>query len=147
MTNVTIVGNLVDAPELRFTSGGQAVASFTIAENKRVKDGDEWKDGAPTFWRCNIWREAAEDAAESLVKGLRVIAFGEVAQRSFETCEGEKRMVTEVTVSELGPSLRYATAKVLKSGGSKPKPPADDPWGAAPAAGEWGNPDDSTPPF
>lgn len=135
MTNVTIIGNLVDAPELRFTPGGMAVASFTIAENKRIKKNAEWVDAEPVFWRCNIWRESAENVTDSLVKGLRVIAVGEVVQRSFETKQGEKRTVTEVTVSEVGPSLRYATAQVdktgVKGGGAKPRQPVDDPWGTS----------------
>lgn len=146
MTHVTIVGNLTDAPDLRFTAKGDAVANFTIAHTERVKENGEWVDGPKLFLRASIWREAAENAAESLTKGTRVIVTGKLRQRSFEK-DGEKRTVIEMDADELGPSLRYATAKVLKSGGSKPKPPADDPWGAAPAAGEWGNPDDSTPPF
>jgi len=131
MTNVTIIGNLTDAPELRFTAAGKAVANFTVAESSRVKDGDTWKDGPTTYWRCSLWDSAAENLAESLTKGQRVILSGEAKQRSFETNSGEKRTVIEVTVSEIGPSLRWATAKVERSGGTvKPK---DDPWASTPA--------------
>ena len=137
MTAVTIVGNLVDAPELRFTPQGKAVANFTVAESQRIKDADGWKDGPSTFWRCSIWDTIAENMTESLVKGQRVIVVGEAKQRSFETKDGEKRTVIEVTATEVGPSLKWATAKVQKTaGGSKPAPkPADDPWSAAPAIG------------
>lgn len=141
MTLVTIVGNLVDAPELRFTAQGKAVANFTVAESKRVKDGDGWKDGPSTFWRCSLWDTPAENMAESLTKGLRVIVVGEVAQRSFETNAGEKRSVFEVTATEVGPSLKWATAKVDKTGKPKAKP-AEDPWGSAPAVGA-----EEEPPF
>lgn len=143
MTQITIVGNLVDAPELRFTAAGKAVANFTVAESKRVKDGDGWKDGPSTFWRCSLWDTPAENLAESLTKGLRVIVVGDVAQRSFETNAGEKRSVFEVTATEVGPSLKWATAKVDKTGGTKQakaKPVEDDPWGSAPAVGEEGPP-------
>jgi len=132
MTQVTIVGNLIDAPELRFTPAGKAVANFVVAESQRVRDADGgWKDGDSTFWRCSIWDAQAENMAESLAKGQRVIVVGEAKQRSFENRDGEKRTVIEVTASEVGPSLRWATAKVEKTGG-KPKPkPAEDPWGVA----------------
>jgi single-strand DNA-binding protein len=148
MTQITIIGNLTDAPELRFTAQGKAVANFTVAESKRVKDGEGWKDGPSSFYRCSLWDAAAENMAESLTKGQRVIVVGELAQRSYETNAGEKRSVFEVTASEVGPSLKWATAKVEKTAGkpsgfaskpSKPDPVADDPWSSAPA--------DADPPF
>ena len=127
------------------------------------RQSNEWKDGEALFLRCNIWREAAENVAESLTRGSRVIVTGRLKQRSFETREGEKRTVMEVEVDEIGPSLRYATAKVNKAnrsggggggfgggGGSRPSAgggaPADDPWGSAPASGSFGGADDE-PPF
>lgn len=131
MTQVTIVGNLTADPELRFTPKGAAVANFTVAESSRVKDGDKWVDGPSVFWRCEIWREAAENMVESLHRGDRVVAVGEVRQRTFETSSGEKRTVTEVTCSEVGPSLKWATASVEKRGKTKPK--TDDPWGVEPS--------------
>lgn len=116
-TVITIVGNLTADPELRFTPSGAAVANFTIASTPRQFDrqSNEWKDGETLFLRCSLWREAAENIAESLTKGNRVIAQGRLVQRSFETREGEKRTVVELQVDELGPSLRYATAKVTRS--------------------------------
>ena len=112
-TVITVVGNLTADPELRFTPSGAAVASFTVASTPRTFDRQtsEWKDGDTLFLRCSIWREAAENVAESLVKGARVIVQGRLVQRSFETREGEKRTVVEMQVDEVGPSLRYATAK------------------------------------
>jgi len=139
MTAITIVGNLTDSPELRFTAAGKAVANFTVAVSKRIRDGNEWKDGPSSFYRCSLWDQAAENMTESLTKGQRVIVVGEIAQRSFETNSGEKRSVFEVTASEVGPSLKWATAKIEKTGATKPKKPADDPWNAAPA--------DDTAPF
>ena len=137
MTQITIVGNLVDSPELRFTAQGKAVANFTVAESKRVKDGNDWKDGPTTFWKCSLWDTAAENLTESMSRGQRVIVVGEVAQRSYETREGEKRSVFEVTASEVGPSVKWATAKVEKVSGNKPAPkPEDDPWTSAPAVDE-----------
>jgi single-strand DNA-binding protein len=147
-TVITVVGNLTDDPELRFTSSGIAVANFTVASTPRSfdKQSNEWKDGDALFLRCSIWRQAAENVAESLQKGARVVVQGRLKQRSYETREGEKRTVYELDVDEVGPSLRYATAKptkVNRSGGgggfggdSAPSgPPADDPWAsAAPAA-------------
>jgi single-strand DNA-binding protein len=158
-TVITVIGNLTADPELRFTPSGAAVANFTVASTPRMFDRqtNEWKDGEALFLRCNIWREAAENVAESLVSGR-------LKQRSFETREGEKRTVMELEVDEIGPSLRYATAKVNKasrSGGggggfggggggganSRPaEPPKDDPWGSAPASGSFGGADDE-PPF
>lgn len=112
-TVITVVGNLTADPELRFTPSGAAVASFTVASTPRTFDRQtsEWKDGDTLFLRCSIWREAAENVAESLTKGTRVIVQGRLVQRSFETREGEKRTVVEMQVDEVGPSLRYATAK------------------------------------
>ena len=147
-TVITVVGNLTADPELRFTPSGAAVASFTIASTPRQFDRNtnEWKDGEALFLRCSIWRQAAENCAESLTRGMRVIASGRLKQRSFETREGEKRTVIELDVEEVGPSLKYASAKVNKtqrgssggggggfgSGGGG----NDDPWGsAAPASG------------
>jgi single-strand DNA-binding protein len=169
-TTITVVGNLTADPELRFTPSGAAVANFTVASTPRIYDrqSGEWKDGEALFLRCNIWREAAENVAESLTRGTRVIVSGRLKQRSFETREGEKRTVFEVEVDEIGPSLRYATAKVNKAsrsgggggggfgagGGSRQaapaqatsSAPADDPWGSAPASGSFGGGDDE-PPF
>jgi single-strand DNA-binding protein len=173
-TTITVVGNLTADPELRFTPSGAAVANFTVASTPRIYDrqSSEWKDGEALFLRCNIWREAAENVAESLTRGSRVIVTGRLKQRSFETREGEKRTVFEVEVDEIGPSLRYATAKVNKAsrsggggggfgsgggggGGSRPAAaaaaqpssgPADDPWGSAPASGSFGGGDEE-PPF
>lgn len=167
-TIITVVGNLTADPELRFTPSGAAVANFTVASTPRIYDRQsaEWKDGEALFLRCNIWREAAENVAESLTRGARVIVTGRLKQRSFETKEGEKRTVMEVEVEEIGPSLRYATAKVNKagrgggggggfgggSGGGAPRQQGggreanDDPWGSAPGAGSFAGGDDE-PPF
>jgi len=119
-TVITVVGNLTNDPELRFTPSGQAVASFTVASTPRSLDrqSNEWKDGDPLFLRCTVWRQAAENVAETLHKGFRVIVQGRLKQRSFETREGEKRTVVELDVDEVGPSLRYATARVNKAGRS-----------------------------
>lgn len=141
--NVTVVGNLTGDPELRFTPNGQAVASFTVASTTRVLDrnSNEWKDGDTMFLRCSVWRQYAENVAESLTKGTRVIVTGRLKQRSYETKEGEKRSVVELDVDDVGPVLRNATAKVTRAtrgdsgyngGGSAPM---DDPW-AAPVASE-----------
>jgi single-strand DNA-binding protein len=160
-TVITVVGNLTADPELRFTSSGAAVASFTVASTPRTFDrqSGEWKDGEALFMRCSIWRQAAENVAESLTRGARVVVQGRLKQRSFETKEGEKRTVVELDVDEIGPSLRYATAKVNKvsrgSGGggfgggqsSGGGAPADDPWGSAPAAGGAGSGFSDEPPF
>jgi single-strand DNA-binding protein len=160
-TTITVVGNLTADPELRFTQSGAAVASFTVASTPRTFDrqSGEWKDGEALFLRCNVWRQVAENVAESLTRGSRVLVSGRLRQRSFETKEGEKRTVVELEVDEIGPSLRYATAKVNKvsrgggdsggfGGGSSSRgggAPADDPWGSAPAAGSGGFADE--PPF
>jgi single-strand DNA-binding protein len=149
-TVITVVGNLTADPELRFTPSGAAVASFTIASTPRTfdKNTNEWKDGDALFLRCSIWRQAAENVAESLQRGMRVVAQGRLRQRSYETREGEKRTVVEMEVDEVGPSLKYATAKVNRtSRGSSPGggfgssgssgsdvAPVDDPWGSAPSA-------------
>jgi single-strand DNA-binding protein len=137
-TTITIVGNLVDDPELRFTPSGAAVAKFRIASTPRIFDraSNEWKDGDSLFLTCNVWRQAAEHVAESLEKGMRVLVQGRLKQRSYETKEGEKRTVFEVEVDEVGPSLRNASAKVTKvqrsSGGgggdTAPRAAGDDPW-------------------
>ena len=142
-TIVTIVGNLTADPELRFTPSGAAVANFTVASTPRSFDrqANEWKDGEALFMRCNVWRDSAEHVAESLARGQRVIVMGRLKQRSFETKEGEKRTVIECEVDEVGPALRYATAKVTRaargdsgsSGGGQPQrrqEPAQDPWSA-----------------
>ena len=115
-TTITVVGNLTDDPELRFTPSGAAVAKFRVASTPRTMDrqSGEWKDGEPLFLQCNVWRDAAEHVAESLQRGARVIVQGRLRQRSYETREGEKRTVYELEVDEIGPSLRYATAKVQK---------------------------------
>jgi single-strand DNA-binding protein len=156
-TTVTVIGNLTADPELRFTPSGAAVASFTVASTPRTfdKQTGEWKDGEALFLRCNIWRQAAENVAESLTRGARVIVNGRLKQRSFETREGEKRTVVELDVDEIGPSLRYATAKINKvsrgsgSGGygGGQSAPADDPWGSAPPAGSGGSGFADEPPF
>ncbi len=115
-TQITIAGNLVDDPELRFTPAGQPVARFRVASTPRFRDNTsgEWKDGDSLFLTCNIWRQAAENVAESLTRGTRVIVSGRLRQRSYETKEGEKRTVYEVEVDDVGPSLRNASAKVNK---------------------------------
>jgi single-strand DNA-binding protein len=159
-TTITVVGNLTDDPELRFTPSGAAVANFTVASTPRFldKQTNEWKDGDALFLRCNIWRQAAENVAESLQRGMRVIVTGRLKQRSYETKEGEKRTVYEVEVDEVGPSMRYATAKVNKaqrsggsggfsggggSGGGSAGGGADDPWATPPPSGGFSD----EPPF
>jgi single-strand DNA-binding protein len=116
-TTITVVGNLTNDPELRFTPSGSAVANFTIASTPRTFDrqSNEWKDGETLFLRASVWREAAENVAESLTKGMRVIVNGRLKSRSYETKEGEKRTVIELEVDEIGPSLRYANAKVNRT--------------------------------
>jgi single-strand DNA-binding protein len=148
-TVITIVGNLVDDPELRFTPSGAAVAKFRIASTPRFldKQTNEWKDGESLFLTCSVWRQAAENVAESLQRGMRVIVQGRLKQRSYETKEGEKRTVYEIEADEVGPSLRNATAKVAKTtrggggGGFGAGTPDNDPWASAspaPAAGGGG---------
>ena len=149
-TTITIVGNLTADPELRFTPSGAAVANFTVASTPRTFDrqSNEWKDGETLFMRCSIWRDAAENIAESLHRGTRVIVTGRLKSRSYETKEGEKRTVIELDVDEVGPSLRYASAKVTKAerggsgggfgGGGQGGAPQSDPWatgGSAPQQG------------
>jgi single-strand DNA-binding protein len=175
-TTITVVGNLTDDPELRFTPSGAAVAKFRVASTPRTLDraSGEWKDGEPLFLSCNVWRQAAENVAESLQRGARVIVTGRLRQRSYETREGEKRTVIELEVDEIGPSLRYATAKVQKmsrssggggfgssggdggnnrgggGGGGGGGGYADDPWASATPAGGGGGSGssfDDEPPF
>ena len=162
-TTITIIGNLVDDPDLRFTPSGAAVANFRIASTPRTFDRqtNEWKDGETLFMTCAVWRQAAENVAESLQRGMRVIVQGRLKSRSFETREGEKRTVFEIDVDEVGPSLRSATAKVTRAsrsggeggysggqgggqgggysgggGGQQQTQPASDPWAtSAPAGG------------
>ena len=116
-TVITVVGNLTADPELRFTPSGAAVANFTVASTPRNFDrqSGEWKDGEALFMRCNVWRQAAENVAETLTRGMRVMVSGRLKQRSYETREGEKRTVVELEVDEVGPSLKYATAKVTRA--------------------------------
>ena len=173
-TVITVVGNLTADPELRFTPSGAAVANFTVASTPRTfdKNSNEWKDGEALFLRCSVWRQAAENVAESLHRGTAVIVQGRLKQRSYETKEGEKRTVYELDVEELGPSLKFATAKVTKasrggggggggsygggggggggnSGGASrsgsSSGPSDDPWATPPAGGGGGWSDE--PPF
>ncbi|MET8851974.1 single-stranded DNA-binding protein [Amycolatopsis sp. NPDC004625] len=116
-TTVTVVGNLTNDPELRFTPAGAAVANFTVASTPRLYDRESgtWRDGDAMFLRCSLWRQYAENVAESLVRGTHVVVQGRLRQRSFDTKEGEKRTVMELDVEEIGPALRYATAKVTKA--------------------------------
>jgi single-strand DNA-binding protein len=161
---ITVIGNLTEDPELRFTPSGAAVAKFRVASTPRVLDRqtNEWKDGEPLFLACNIWRQAAENVAESLQKGSRVIVSGRLRQRSYETREGEKRTVMELEVDEIGPSLKYATAKVQKmqrssggggygsSGGGGNAGGGggfDDPWASAAPTGGGSGGYDEEPPF
>ena len=171
-TLITVVGNLTDDPELRFTPSGAAVANFTVASTPRNfdKNSNEWVDGEAMFLRCSIWRQAAENVAESLQRGMRVVVHGRLKARTYETREGEKRTVFEIDVEEIGPSLKFATAKVNRTsrqgggggysggGGGAPQTggqggqpaAANDPWatpapaasgGGAPAAADpWGAP-------
>lgn len=133
-TPITIIGNLTADPEMRYTPQGLPVARFTVASTPRTFDrqANEWKDGDSLFLACNAWRQLAENAAESLQRGMRVIVTGRLKQRSYETKEGEKRTVYEIEVDEVGPSLRSATAKVLKAQRDKPAAPQSesDPWAA-----------------
>ncbi|TDB72891.1 single-stranded DNA-binding protein [Micromonospora sp. KC721] len=165
-TTITVIGNLTDDPELRFTPSGAAVAKFRVASTPRFMDkaSGEWKDGEPLFLACTVWRQAAEHVAESLQRGARVIVSGRLRQRSYETREGEKRTVIELEVDEIGPSLRYATAKVQKmsrsggggggfgGGGGQGGGGGnfDDPWASAapaPSRGGSGGNFDEEPPF
>ena len=152
-TPITVIGNLTADPELRFTPSGAAVANFTVASTPRTFDRqtNEWKDGEALFLNCSVWRQAAENAAESLTRGMRVIVSGRLKARSYETREGEKRTVFEIDVDEVGPSMKYATAKVTKtsrSGGGQgfQSGGGDDPWasnqgsqsGGGQQGGGWG---------
>jgi single-strand DNA-binding protein len=146
-TVITVIGNITGDPELRFTPSGAAVANFTVASTPRQFDrqSNEWKDGETLFMRCSVWRDAAENVAESLQRGTRVIVSGRLKSRSYETKEGEKRTVIEMDVDEVGPSLRYATAKVNRtqrgtgtggggfSGGGQGGGQAEDPWATGPS--------------
>src|SRR4051812_20863585 len=142
-TPITVIGNLTADPELRFTPSGAAVANFTVASTPRTFDRqtNEWKDGEALFLNCSVWRQAAENAAESLVRGMRVIVSGRLKARSYETREGEKRTVFEIDVDEVGPSLKYATAKVSKTsrsgtgGGQGGSFGGDDPWATGGGSG------------
>lgn len=174
-TIITVIGNLTDDPELRFTPSGAAVSNFTVASTPRTFDrqSGEWRDGDPLFLRCSVWRQMAEHVAESLERGMRVVVQGRLKQRSFETREGEKRTVVELDVDEVGPSLRFATAKVTRtqrsgggfSGGGQGAPAGgNDPWAsnagqqdgqqapsgqqaAAPQGDPWANQPAEEPPF
>jgi single-strand DNA-binding protein len=178
-TTITLVGNLTADPELRFTPSGAAVANFTVASTPRTFDRQtsEWRDGDAMFLNCAVWRQAAENVAESLQKGMRVIVQGRLKSRSYETREGERRTVFEVDVDEIGPALRYATAKVSRNasggggggqGGGRPSGGpqgggsqggggfGDDPWASGgSAAGNrpqqssdpWATPQSDEPPF
>jgi single-strand DNA-binding protein len=176
-TLLTIIGNMVQDPELRFTPSGAAVANFSVASTPKTFDrnANEWKDGESLFMRCAAWKELGENVAETLTKGMRVVVTGRLKSRSYETKEGEKRTVIELEVDEIGPSLRWATAKVTRAnrqagasggfagnsgqqgGGSwgggqqaAQQPAGGDPWatpGATSNAGGWGNGPDSEPPF
>ena len=174
-TNITVVGNIVADPELRFTPAGAAVANFRVASTPRRYNSqtNQWEDGEAMFLTCNVWRQAAENVAETLSKGMRIIVTGRLKQRSFQTREGENRTVFEIDVDEVGPSLKYATAQVnrntreggnFRGGGQQQRSnssnqggfegqqqqqnqaPADDPWNSAPPAGGFGGAD-SEPPF
>ncbi|GAB3151871.1 single-stranded DNA-binding protein [Amycolatopsis sp. NPDC004378] len=140
-TLVTVVGNLTTDPELRFTPSGAAVANFTVASTPRTFDRDSgaWRDGEPMFLRCSVWRQYAENVAESLRRGAHVVVQGRLRQRSYDTKEGEKRTVTELDVDEVGPALRYATAQVTKAVRAVAGEPGS-PWTPEPAVSE-------SPPF
>lgn len=155
-TTITVIGNLTNDPELRFTPSGSAVANFTIASTPRTFDrqSNEWKDGETLFLRASVWREAAENVAESLTKGMRVIVSGRLKSRSYETKEGEKRTVIELEVDEIGPSLRSANAKVNRTnrggnggqGGGFGGGQQSEGFASQSSSG-WGNAPDSEPPF
>jgi len=168
-TILTVIGNITDDPDLRFTPSGAAVANFTVASTPRIydKQTNEWKDGDALFLRCSIWRQAAENVAESLQRGSRVVVSGRLKQRSYETREGEKRTVVELDVEEIGASLKYATAKITKTtrsggggggggGGDTSGQAGNDPWASQPSGSQsssgndpWAAPSGGTddPPF
>jgi len=139
-TVITVIGNLTNDPELRFTPSGAAVASFTVASTPRTLDREsgQWKDGDPLFLRCSVWRQYAENVAESLTKGMQVMVQGRLKQRSYETREGEKRTVVELDVDDVGPTLRFSTAKVTKAqrGGSGG---GGGGYGGGGGGGDWGS--------
>ncbi|MFD1828991.1 MULTISPECIES: single-stranded DNA-binding protein [Streptomyces] len=139
-TVITVVGNLVDDPELRFTPSGAAVAKFRVASTPRIFDRqtNEWKDGESLFLTCSVWRQAAENVAESLTRGTRVIVQGRLKQRSYEDREGVKRTVYELDVDEVGASLRNATAKVTKTAGRGGQGGGGGGWGGGPGGGQQG---------
>jgi single-strand DNA-binding protein len=146
---VMLVGNLTDDPELRFTPNGAAVANFRLAVTPRVREGDSWKDGETSFFRINVWRQQAENVAETLQKGARCIVVGRLRTRSWETPEGEKRSVTEVEADEIGPSLKFATAKVERSsrGGSGGGGGGGGDWAGSAAGASKGGQFNDEPPF
>jgi single-strand DNA-binding protein len=146
-TVITVIGNLTSDPELRWTPSGAAVANFTIASTPRTLDREsqEWKDGEALFLRCSVWRQAAENVAESLTRGARVMAQGRLNQRSFETKEGEKRSVIELEVDEIGPSLRYATATVARAARSGDGPGGGSGGGIGAGDGRAGTGRDNSP--
>jgi single-strand DNA-binding protein len=175
-TTITLVGNLTADPELRFTPSGAAVANFTVASTPRTFDRqtNEWRDGDAMFLNCAVWRQAAENVAESLQKGMRVIVQGRLKSRSYETREGERRTVFEIDVDEIGPALKYATAKVSRNASGGPGGGArssgggsgggggsygDDPWATGGSGGDsagarpqqtsdpWSTPQSEDPPF
>lgn len=165
-TNITLIGNLTADPELRFTPSGAPVANFTVASTPRVFDraSGEWRDGDSMFLNCSVWRQAAENVAETLTKGMRVVVAGRLKSRSYETREGERRTVFEVDVEEVGPSLRYASAKVQRNapgsggGGYSGPQSGGDSWSsgqqsggyqrsAAPANDPWAAAQSEEPPF
>jgi single-strand DNA-binding protein len=150
-TVITVVGNLTADPELKFTTSGVGVASFTVASTPRMfdKQTNEWRDGEALFLRCSAWRELAENLAESLTRGMRVIVSGRLRQRSFETAAGEKRTVVDLEVDEAGPSLKYAKATVVKAArnGSAPAPAASSRSTLRAPAGRAAAPAYDEPPF
>jgi single-strand DNA-binding protein len=144
---VMLVGNLTDDPELRFTPNGAAVANFRLAVTPRVREGDSWKDGETSFFRVNVWRQQAENVAETLQKGARAIVVGRLRTRSWETPEGEKRSVTEVEADEIGPSLKFATAKVERSSRSGSGGGGGGDWAGSAAGASKGGQFNDEPPF
>lgn len=149
---ITVVGNLTSDPELRFTPGGKAVASFTVAQTPRTKVGDQWQDGEATFWRCSVWDKAAENVAESLTKGTRVLVHGRVSTRTYTKSDGTNGSSLDLQVDAIGPELRWSTCKVNRDGAVSDRtkaPVQNDPWATpAAAADPWATPATSdAPPF